>query len=378
MIKNILLIAVIAALIQACGASSNLRPPSPLVEIDAINKVEVVWDESFGGSDESRKLQLKTAVLETSIYTVDSDGELTAFNLEDGDDIWSVDLGYEITAGVGVSDDFIFLGTRDGHVLAVNPKDGALIWDRRIATAILSPPVASAGKVIVQAVNGKVFALDEKTGKQLWLYKKEQPSLSLRGTSSPIIIGDVVITGFATGMIAALILDTGKQIWELPVSQPTGRNEIERLSDVDAKPIINEFRLFVASYHGKLVCIDIRNGEQLWSRDLSIYRDMSIDDENIYALDDRGVMFAFNQETGSTVWMQAQFIGRNPAPPAVVDGNIVVGDIEGYVHWLSADNGRILGRVQIDNSPIVTPALIINKTAYVNSIGGELVALKLN
>lgn len=377
MIKNSLFIAAIVVFIQACGASSNLRPPSPLEEIDSNKSVEVLWDESFGGSDESRKLQLKTAVIEGNIYTVDADGELSAFKLEDGDDLWSVDLGYEITAGVGVSEELILLGTRDGHVLAVSPKDGALIWDRRIATAILVAPVASGGKVIVQTVGGKIFALDEKTGKQLWLYKKEAPSLSLRGTSSPIIVNDIVIAGFAAGTIAALTLEKGKQIWELPVSQPSGRNEIERLSDVDAKPILNGFRLFVASYHGKLVCIDIRSGEQIWSRNLSIYRNMSIDKENIYVLDDRGVMYAYNQETGSTVWQQAQFYGRKPSPPAVINNYIVIGDIEGYVHWLNADDGRILGRVQIDNSPIVAPALIRDAVAYVNSIDGELAALTL-
>jgi outer membrane protein assembly factor BamB len=377
MTKNIFLIVIFSALIQACGASSNVRPPAPLVEIDSGKNAEVIWDESFGGSDESRKLQLKTAAINNYIYTVDADGELSAFNLEDGDDIWSVDLGFEITAGIGVSDELLFLGSRDGHVLAVNPKDGALVWDKRIATAILSVPVVSAGRVIVQAVNGKVYALDEKSGKQLWLYKKEEPSLSLRGTSSPIIVSKVVITGFATGTIAALTLDTGKQIWELPVSQPKGRNEIERLSDVDASPIVSDFRLFVASYHGKLVCIDIRSGEQIWSRDLSIYRNMSIDEKNIYVLDDRGVMFAFDKENGSTVWQQAQFVGRKPAPPAVVDGNIIVGDVEGYVHWLNADDGRILGRVQIDDSPIVAPALVRDAIAYVSSINGELAAVTI-
>lgn len=371
-------VVVATVLIQGCGASSNVRPPSPLVEIDSTREVEIIWDESFGGSDEDRKLRLETAVIGSSIFTVDSDGELSAFNLEDGDDLWSVDLGYEITAGVGVSEDKILLGTRNGHVLAVNPVDGKLIWDRRIATTVLSAPVASAGKVIVQAVNGKIYALDESTGEQLWLYKKEEPSLTLRGTSAPAVVSDVAITGFATGTIVALTIETGKQVWELPVSQPSGRNEIERLSDVDARPIIKNFRLFVASYHGKVICVDIRSGEQIWARDLSIYNDMSLDEENIYVLDDRGVLFAFNQETGSTVWQQAQFVGRNPAPPAVVNDSLVVGDIEGYVHWLDTDDGRILGRVQIDDSPIVAQAVVKNTTAYVNSVDGELAALKLN
>lgn len=369
---------VATVLIQACGASSNVRPPSPLVEIDSTKDVEIIWDESFGGSDEDRQLRLKAAVIGSSIYTVDSGGELSAFKLDDGDDLWSVDLGYEVTAGLGTSEDKLLIGTRNGNVLAINPKDGAIIWDRRLLTSILSVPVASSGRVVVHTTNGMVYALDEATGKQLWQYKKEEPSLTLRGTSTPIIVGDVTITGFATGTIVALTIDTGKHVWELPVSQPSGRNEIERLSDVDARPVLKKFRLFVASYHGKLVCIDVRSGEQIWSRDLSIYNDMTLDEENIYVLDDRGVLFAFNQETGSTVWQQAQFVGRNPSPPAVVDGSVVVGDLEGYVHWLGTDDGRILGRVQIDTSPIVAQAIVKKSTAYVNSVDGELAALKLN
>lgn len=378
MFKKSLILFFTAALVQSCGASSNVRPPSPLIEIDSPKIVEVLWDESFGGSDPDKQLKLKTAILDNSIFTVDSYGELSSFSLKDGDDNWSVDLKREITAGIGVSDSALYLGTRGGHLLALNPENGELKWNKRLNTAILASPVTSSGVVVIQTVDGKVFALDEKTGKQLWQYKKEEPSLSLRGTSSPIPISNIIITGFATGTIAALSLDTGKQLWELPVSLPSGRNEIERLSDVDARPIINKFRLFVASYHGKLVCIDIRSGEKLWSRDLSVFSDMSIDNENIYVLDDRGVMHAFDQEAGSTVWQQAQFYGRNPSPPVVVGDKIVVGDIEGYVHWLNTVDGLILGRVQIADSPIVAPARINNTTAYINTVDGDLAAVTIN
>jgi len=378
MIKKILLSLSVVLLVQGCGASSNVRPPSPLVEIDSTNTVEVLWDESFGSSKENRKLQLSTAAIDSTIFTVTSTGKLTAFNAKDGDDLWSVSLDYDITGGVGVSGKFIFLATRNGHLLALSSKNGELIWNKRITTTVLSAPIYANDKVIVQSVEGKVIALDESTGKEIWVYKKDEPSFSLRGTSSPIVIGNVVITGFATGTIVAIALENGKQIWELPVSQPSGRNEIERLSDVDAKPVVADFRLFVANYHGKIVCIDLRSGEQIWSRDLSVYRNMTIDKKNIYALDERGVMHAFSQETGSTMWQQAQFLDRNPSSPAVVGNNVLVGDMEGFVHWLNVDDGRVLGRVQIDDSAIVSAALVKGSVAYVNSIGGVLAAVRLN
>ncbi len=374
---KIIILLLVSLFLQACGASSNVRPPEPLIEIESENSVEVVWNESFGGTDEKKQLKLSIAILGENLFTVDSRGELSAFNLNDGDDVWSVKLDREITAGVGASEDKILLGTKDGAVLALDPKNGAVLWSRRLATEILSKPVAASGKVIVQTVDGKIYALDEKTGRQVWQFHKEGPALSLRGTSTPIFIQNVVITGFATGTIVALTLENGKLIWEIPVSQPTGRNEIERLTDVDAQPIVNKFRLFVASYQGKLVAIDIRSGEQLWSRDISVFRDMTIDSKNIYALDDRGVMFAYEQSTGASVWQQAQFFGRKPSPPAIVDGNIIVGDLEGYVHWLNADDGRILARTRIDDDPIVTQAVVRDRIAYVNSVSGELTALKL-
>ncbi|MFV1992764.1 MAG: outer membrane protein assembly factor BamB [Acidiferrobacterales bacterium] len=374
--NKILILLLATIFLQACGASSNIRPPEPLIEIESESPVDVVWDESFDSSDEGKLLKLSTAILGENLFTVSSDGELTAFKLTDGDDDWSVDLDRDITAGVGVSEDKLLLGTRDGIVMALDPKNGAILWDRRLATEILSKPVASSGKVIVQTVDGTIYALDEKTGKQVWRYHKEGPPLSLRGTSTPIFIQNIVITGFATGTIVALLLETGKQIWEIPVSQPSGRNEIERLTDVDAQPIVSEFRLFVASYHGKLVAIDIRSGEQLWSRDLSIISDMAIDSKNIYVLDDEGVMYAYEKSTGATVWQQAQFVGRIPSPPAVVDGYVIVGDLEGFVHWLNVDDGRILARKQIDG-PIVTQAVVRGPVAYVSSVSGDLAALKL-
>ncbi len=402
MTNKFLILLLATIFLQACGASSNIRPPTPLIEIESENPnkvvrdesfddsdegnlffenesespVEVVWSETIDGLDPGKLIKLSVATLGENLFAVDSDGELTAFKLSDGDDIWSVDLNRDITAGVGVSENKILLGTRDGIVMALDPENGKVLWDRRLATEILSKPVATSGKVIIQTVDGTIYALDEENGKQLWKFHKEGPPLSLRGTSTPIFIQNVVITGFATGTIVALTLDTGKLIWEIPVSQPSGRNEIERLTDVDAQPIANKFRLFVASYHGKLVAIDIRSGEQLWARDLSIFNDMAIDKDNIYALDDEGVMYAYEQSTGATVWQQAQFSGRRPSPPAVVGGKVIVGDLEGFVHWLNVDDGSILARTQIDG-PIVTKALVRDRIAYVSSVSGDLAALKL-
>ncbi len=68
--------------------------------------------------------------------------------------------------------------------------------------------------------------------------------------------------------------------------------------------------------------------------------------------------------------------GRKLTAPAVYQGYVVVGDIEGYVHWLSTTDGRQLGRVQVAGEGIDAKPVVVGDTVYVYAKDGTLAALK--
>jgi outer membrane protein assembly factor BamB len=226
-------------------------------------------------------------------------------------------------------------------------------------------------------MDGKIYGLSAKDGKRLWIYTRTEPTLSLRGTSTPVIIGDFIFTGFASGKMVALRLNDGRLLWEMNVASARGRNEIERLVDIDAAVVILGETLFAASYQGKIIAVDLKTGKTNWSRDMSTYTGVAADRRNVYVSDAQGQVIALDQQNGATIWKQDKLRARGLSRPSVVGGQVSVADQEGYVHWLSAEDGHFVARYRVSSSPIQAPAVVAGENLYVATQSGQLAALRL-
>jgi outer membrane protein assembly factor BamB len=269
------------------------------------------------------------------------------------------------------------VGSRDGQVIALARDTGERLWTASVSSEVLAPPAVGDAIVVVQSVDGRLFGLSIADGKRVWLYERAEPALSLRGTDPPVLITDAVLAGFASGRLAAVRLEDGRPLWETTVAQPRGRNEIERLVDVDVSPLVFSDAIYAASYQGKLVAINPSNGNIQWSRDVSTHSGMVSDGTNLYLSDDRGYVLAFDRRTGASVWKQEALRVRSLNAPVMYADAVVVADYEGYVHWLAREDGRFIARYQIGSSPVRAPGVVAGDTLFVAGISGTLSALRL-
>lgn len=370
---GIVLLGLLA--LSACASRSVREPPAPLPDIKAELRVNEVWSVDVGGAAH-RALQLVPALRDDAVYMADANGRVSAFTADTGKRLWDVKLDARVSGATGAGEGLVLVGSRRGEVIAVDHQNGKPVWTARVSSEVLAPPAAAAGIVVVQTVDGKVFGLSATDGKRVWIYERAEPALTLRGTATPTIVNDVILTGFASGRISALRLQDGKLLWEVPVTQPRGRNEIERLVDVDASPLVLGETIYAASYQGKLVALNPRGGAVVWSRDVSTYRALASDGRNIYVTDDRGHVLAFDGQTGASLWRQDQLRGREPSAPVVQGDYLIVGDFEGYVHWLAREDGRLVARHRVGGA-VRAPAVAAGATFYVAGLSGTLTALRL-
>ncbi len=361
------------------GGASNLEPPAELVDFPAAYRVEKVWSTDIGGGADGKYIKLSPHLDDSVLFMSEPEGQVRAYNAASGKRLWKVNLkDTEIEGGTGVGHGMVLLGTKNGEVIALNAASGAHEWSSRVSSEILAPPSVGAGIVVVQAVDGRIFGLATATGDRLWMQDHSVPALTLRGTSTPLIVSDVVLTGLANGNIVAYRLNDGKQLWEVPVSEPHGRSAIERLTDVDAPPLVVGSTLYAAAYHGKLVAFNLQAGRILWARDISVYSGMAADANNIYVSDEHGNVTALDLSTGTRVWQQKGLHGRWLSAPAVIGNTVAVGDFEGYVHWLSADDGHFVARYRLGSDAILSAPVAGIDTLYVADQGGEVAALRLH
>ena len=361
------------------GGADNADPPNVLVEYTPEIQAEVLWKESVGVGTDEQTLKLVPAIGSGRIFAADRDGLVQARDLSTGKLAWEAENEDKVhfSGGPGVGASAVIVGTNDAEVIALNIDNGTQLWKTTVSSEVLSVPVISGGIVILRTTDGSVIALNEKTGQKVWSYEHNVPALTVRGTGAPLIIEDTIIEGYDNGKLMALRLEDGKYVWESSVTLPKGRSEVERLVDIDVDPIESRGVIYTASYNGGAAAVSILDGDVLWRNEaVSSHTGLSQDEQYLYISNSAGHVLQLDKRTGSSLWEQKDLHGRKLTSPVAYQSSVVVGDIEGYVHWLSSTDGRQLARVQVAGDAIDAKPVVVGDTVYIYAKDGTLAALK--
>ena len=326
--------------------------PTAPVELTDINETVVLdkrWSRSIGNGQGDGLYRLNPLLADGVIYAVSEEGELAAFDADSGKLRWESELEIPISGGVGKYRDSLLLGGADGLVMRLSAEDGSEIWRRPVTGEVLAAPQSNGEVVVAQAYDGKLMAFDYETGEKLWTFSNDVPVLTLRGTSTPIIYNDFVIAGFADGKVIAVSLDSGSVVWEARVAIAQGRSEIERIVDIDGTMAVQGAELYVASYQGRIVALEMRAGRKLWQRNVSSVSGVSVGFGNVYVADEDGTVSAFLRNGQSIRWQNIELGYRELSRPTPIGSYVAVVDFEGYLHLLSQVDGVIVGRDRPDS-----------------------------
>lgn len=356
--KYSLLVALVFWLGGCSTSPSPVLPPVKLTPVHNAFKIEKVWEHDFGDGAGDNYLKLKPILDKQTLYILDYKGLVTAFNVQNHSIRWQVKTGLSASSALTLDNDLLFFGTSQGDVVAMDKSDGKVVWDAHVSSEVLSPPQVAKGYVVVRCVNGMMYALSRKDGKQLWSLEETTPALTLRGTSTPVITGDIIISGFDNGRLLAINLESGKVLWQTVISIPRGRTDLERMVDIDANPIVvNNDVVFAVTYQGRLAAVQLGSGRILWTRDINSYNGMVVDPYRIYLVDDQSRLWALDRQNGATLWKTDSLIRRKLTRPVLQNQYLVVGDFDGFIHWLRRDNGKLVARVRMNTYDYTDPNL---------------------
>lgn len=375
-IAALLLLASLAgcSTISEWFSSDKHKEPAELVDFKPSAAFKVRWHEGIGDMGNS---VLRPALSADSIYAANADGELYRLQRDNGHQVWRVDTGFTITGGVGLGDGLVLVGGEKGEVAAYD-EDGKLRWKVTASSEVLSAPQAADGMVVVRTGDGHVAGLSEADGKRQWLYERSTPALIVRSHAGVVLSRGGVFAGFAAGKLAALDIRNGNVLWETTVSQPRGNTELERISDITSPPVIDDNRICTVSFQGRIGCFDLMRGNALWNRELSSDQGLAIQGKYIYVTDAEGKVQALDKTNGSSLWMNKQLEFRKTTAPLALGDLIVVGDFEGYLHALNADNGAMMARIDTDGSAIPAAPIEMDNGLLVQTQDGGLYSITLN
>ncbi len=360
--KPTFLIAAVAGLALLAGCAGNQvepqYPPKALSSFEERAEIDSVWSQRVGRGLGRAGYPIAPARDGDTLFAADERGRLAAFNAANGDRRWQVELEAPVSSALTAVADDVYLGTRNGEVLAVSQRDGSVRWRARVPSEVLAAPQPNQQLLVVQSVDGSVTALDRTSGTERWAYTASRPSLTLRGTGTPTVIDPVTFAGFANGRLVTLDNRSGQPLWEQRIAVAQGRSDMERLVDLAAQPVLTpDGRLFVTSFNGRLVALEATRGEMLWAIDFSSYHTPVVVGDFLFAVNEAGHVYALDANSGEEIWRNTALEGRAITSPAFVDGRLVFGDFEGYLHLIEARSGEMVGRERVDRSGIsVRPA----------------------
>ncbi|MDD2758842.1 MAG: outer membrane protein assembly factor BamB [Methylomonas sp.] len=359
------------------GDEDATDPPAVLTEYTAELQIDPIWKTSVGSGADKQFLKLIPTVQADRVYAADRKGTLQARSTVDGDLIWESNAELSYSAGPGLGRNVLVMGCTSGEVAAYDIATGEQRWITTVPSEVQAVPVVADGVVVVRTTDGKVIALRESDGSQIWLSESSVPALSIRGAGAPIIVEKAVVIGSANGKMQALQLSDGKSLWEATIAMPTGRSEVERLVDLDVDPVHSRGAIFISSFTGGTSSVSEVDGDVIWRNpDISSYAGISVDFRYLYITDTHSEVSQLDQRNGASLWKQKDLHNRQLTAPVVYDNYVVVGDFEGYVHWLSISDGRMLGRTQIASSPIEANPVVVDGTVYIYAKDGSLAALR--
>lgn len=360
------------------GGEDNAEPPAELVDIEQQVKLEQLWKRNIGAGTKGQFVRLTPVVDGGRIFVADREGMVAALDSETGKPVWKVDTDAPVSSGVGVGQGLVLVATTEAEVIALNWSDGSEAWRAVVSSEVLGAPSALDGVVVVQSVDGNITGLDAATGERNWIFDRSVPALSLRGTSSPLLVSGGAIAGLASGKLIAIELKRGLPVWEATISVPSGRSELERMVDIDSSPKVWGEQLFTVTYQGSVAAVDGASGQIAWSREMSSAAGLDVDFRQVYVTDEDSHVWALDRRNGASMWTQDALHNRALTAPAALDSYVAVADFEGYLHLLSRIDGEQLARVRVDGDGVLAAPIVANDTLYVYGNGGTLAAYRVS
>jgi len=356
------------------GGDDDKLEPAELTKIDTKIIVKRLWSADLGGDAEFLRIALRPVGDGNRIYAASRDGNVMAFQPENGKRLWRRELDMDLSAGPGVGNNLVAVAAADGLIIALDAASGNELWRISIAGESLAPPVIKDDLVVVLTIDNRLRALSAFDGTERWVIEQSAPLLTMRGSSTPVIVGTSVVAGFDNGRLISIDLDSGDIEWEAMLSPPSGRSDLERLADVDGGISVVGQDIYAGGYQGRVAAIASESGQALWTREISSFEGVSADWNNIYTVREDGEILSLTRRTGEESWRQNSLLRREPTVPIPFRTTVVVGDFEGYLHFFSNVDGEPVARLKQGSQAITSSPVVVADRLYVQSDAGSLAA----
>ena len=349
-----------------------------------------LWEISAGsGSSSNGFLTAVPIVADGRVYVLDTEAQVRAFDAGSGTRLWAADLVPEgededegFGGGIAFEDGKLFVATGFGDLFALDAASGERIWHNAVGIPFRASPTVHDRRVFVETYDNTMSAYDAADGSQLWSHQGESEVAAILGSTSPAVVGSTVIVPYSSGELVAIRVDTGTVAWRDQLSGSVAGTSLAQLSDIAARPVVDDGEVIVISHAGSLVSIDLRSGQRNWSRNIDGIQTPWVVGEHIYVVLGDGELACFDREDGGVFWVRRlSDLENNGATSVEWAGPVLVGDAlllvssEAEAVTVSPHSGEILMRMSIEGVGFLAP-VVAQEVMYILTDNARLTAYR--
>jgi outer membrane protein assembly factor BamB len=361
-------LTVVVSVVAACAGNDKLKM-ADLVTNPASLGVKTSWTASIGNVD----FPLEIKVHGTTLYLAGTDGNVAAIDGRTGGDIWRSKINEQLTAGVGSDGRFSAVINRNNELITLDA--GREIWRHKLGATSLTAPLIAGDRIFVLAGDRSVNAFDAVSGRKLWQQQRPGEALILQQSGVILAVGDTLVVGLG-GRLVGINPQSGSIRWETLVANSRGTNEVERLVDLVAGVSRSGSQVCVRSFQSAVACIDGVKGTTVWTKMSVGSAGIGGDANLVFGVTSDSKLVAWRRSDGDTLWTNEDFKNRMLTTPLHIGSSIVVGDGNGYVHFLSHTNGNTLNRISTDGTAIVAGPVQVGQSVVVVTRRGGVFSFK--
>ena len=370
----------VLAMVAGCSTLNSLNPfaskpktalPAPLVELKGSMAVRTAWKLEVGKAD---GYIFSPVLAGSSVIVAGGSGSIARVDGATGKALWRIKAPTALSAGVGTDGKVIVVGGVKGVVYAYD-MDGKVLWTAQTSSEVLSSPVVGEGIVVVRSFDNRIVGLDAKTGEKKWTVQRPSPPLTIRNAPGMVVAGKEVIVAQPGGKLVSILLASGAPRWEVAVGEARGATELERVTDIGGMPVVIDRDVCAVSYQGRVGCFDLATGTPRWTKELSSNVGVAADQDSVFAADDKGFVLAFARDSGVSAWKNDKLGYRNLSTPVSYGRLVAVGDYQGYIHFISREDGTFLARAATDGSAVIATPVVVGSNLIFQTQNGTVTAI---
>ncbi|RMH94847.1 outer membrane protein assembly factor BamB [Lysobacter pythonis] len=359
--------------------NDKANKPAELVDFTPTASPQRLWTVGLGKGEGRSGARQRPVVAGGKVYAGGGDSGVRAIDLQSGQTLWTWngEKKSRWVGGPGVGEGLVVAGSLDGEVVALDEASGAERWKATVQNEVIAAPAVGGGLVFVRSNDGRVTAFDAANGSRRWSWRADMPALTVRGNAGLTLGPGYLFVGNDNGRVTALSSADGSELWEATVAQPEGRSELDRMNDVDGQPVLDDTLLYVSSFKPRTMAIEAPTGRVLWLQENGGVGGVGLGGSRLAVTDAKDVVWALDRSGGAPMWQQPAFVRRSVTAPAVQDEYVVVGDYDGYLHWLRMEDGKIAARARVSRKRVRAQPVVADGILLVQDVAGNLAAYRL-